>query len=106
MKRDATESDYFPSQYGIKRHRHEDGKLEWAIEVVIDEVTGHTQSARYDARRGKWILQQPSKQLAIESSEQGDERQANVRLGPEWTNVFPISSFTSLFLKFDWAQLR
>lgn len=103
---DTTGAEYLLSQFGIKQHRHEAGQLEWTIEIVTDGATAQTQSARYDAQRGVWTLQQTLQEQPSSPQTSSESIQKGLIHPPStanWTNAFPISPFTDVFLNLDWS---
>lgn len=108
---DPGDLDNLLFRFGIKRHRYEDGQFGWTIDVVLSDAAAQTHSAQLDEHQGKWIIQRTSKE------ETSKEDTSDLRLACkdssdiptpllsdfDWTDAFPASDFSKVFLDFNWA---
>ncbi|KAH6642270.1 hypothetical protein C7974DRAFT_385149 [Boeremia exigua] len=105
---DPVGMETFLSQFGIKRHRNAQGKINWTINVITQEADAQTQSAYLDERLGFWKLHQSPGYEPLDAGAAKEEAEAHrENTSPpaetKWTHSFPSSSHAQALLDWDWG---
>ncbi|KAJ8116504.1 hypothetical protein OPT61_g2085 [Boeremia exigua] len=98
----------FLSQFGIKRHRHGEGKFVWTIDVVVEDASAQTQMAQFDEQIGIWKVHgsqgdEPSSARKTEKDAVANREHNATSLATNWTDAFPSSAHSQVLLNLDWG---